>query len=191
MNPFKKGTVPWYEFEYQRMTFDNGFEHAIAAATLIVMKGREQYKALEAKTGVPWRLIACIHNMECGCNFKGYLGNGQLIIGTSRRSTIVPKGRGPFATFEAGALDALRLDGLTGISGWSIGMELKQAEIFNGTGYLKYHPTENSPYIWAQTSVNDGSGKYTGDGHYDPNANANAQTGVAAIYKQIELWGKV
>jgi lysozyme family protein len=190
LSNFKKGTIAWYEQAYKEMVFDKGFETEISRAARRVQAGMFQYRDLQAKYGVPAQFIGCLHNMECLNNFRGYLGNGELIIGTGRKSTLVPKGRGPFGTFEAGAADAFKLDGLLGIKDWSLGLELLLAEKFNGTGYLKYHAQENSPYIWACTSINDGKGKYVRDGVYDPNAPTNGQVGVAAIYKQLEIWGE-
>lgn len=187
---FKKGTIAWYESVYRGMSFDKGFEDEIAQASKRILAGMPRYHALEARTGVPAQFIGCLHNMECSNNFRGYLGNGQLIIGTGKKSTIVPRDRGPFVTWEDGAIDALRIDGVLGIKNWSLGLELLLAEKFNGLGYLKYHPGENSPYIWACSSVNDGFGKYVRDGIYDPNVAVNGQVGVATIYKQLELWGE-
>lgn len=187
---FKKGTIAWYEQAYREMAFDKGFEAEIASVAKRVRAGMVRYRDLEIKTGVPAQFTGCLHNMECANNFRGYLGNGQLIIGTGRKSTIVPKGRGPFKTFEEGALDAFKVDGLQGMKNWSLGLELMLAEKFNGLGYLKYHPGENSPYLWACTTINDGHGKYVRDGVYDPKAPTNGQVGVAAIYKQLELWGE-
>lgn len=187
---FRKGTVAWYEAAFAIVAFDQGYETRVERVARVVLAGKARYQKVESITGVPWRLIACIHNMECSCDFRGVLHNGELIVGTGRRTTLVPRGRGPFASWEAAALDALKLDGLANIKDWSIGLELKWAEIFNGTGYLRYHAQENSPYIWGCTTINDGTGKYVADGKYDPNANANAQVGVAAVYKQLQIWGE-
>lgn len=183
----KKGSVDWYEAAFQIMTFDKGFESQIAKTAQLVLSGKSRYDVVSKETGVPWRLIGTLHNMECGCDFSGVLHNGQRIVGTTRKTTIVPVGRGPFATWEASALDALKLDGLTNMANWTLGLELKWAESFNGLGYLKYHPQENSPYIWACTSINDGEGKYVSDGKFDPSANTNSQVGIAAIYKQLDI----
>jgi lysozyme family protein len=183
-----KGMPAYYELKYKSMSFDKGEEKHIEQAAKKLLVGWSRYVALEKQTGVPAQFIACLHNMEGNCNFETYLGNGQSI---HRRTTIVPKGRGPFVDFESGAKDALMSMGLTSIKGWTLGLELMLAEKFNGTGYLKYHPGEDSPYIWACTSVNDGHGKYVRDGVYDSNAPTNGQVGVAALYKQLEIWGKI
>ena len=75
----------------------------------ILMKGRAIYQDIEKETGVPWWFIGGCHYREGDFSFQTYLGNGQSIY---RRTTIVPIGRGPFATFKAGAIDALKISGL-------------------------------------------------------------------------------
>lgn len=187
----KKGTIPWYEQAYRDMEFDPGFDACIIRETNIVANGMTRYKALEAATGVPAELIGSLHNMECSCDFRGYLGNGDLIIGNGKLSVDVPAGRGPFETWEDGAIDALNFDGLTSMKSWSIGLELMLAERFNGMGYLKYHTQHNSPYLWACTTINDGHGKYVKDGVWDENAPTTGQIGVAAVYKQLEKMGLI
>jgi lysozyme family protein len=181
----KRGTVAWYEDLFKKMVYDPGKEAQIAEHAKIILKGLDRYNALEKQTGVPSELIGCIHMMEATCNFKAYLGNGEQIIGTGRKSKLVPKGRGPFKTFEAGALDALNLLGLLDIKNWSLGLVLQYAEKFNGLGYLLYHPEDNSPYIWACTNMNDGKGKYVKDGKYDKHAPTDEQVGVAAMFKWL------
>ncbi len=184
---YKKGTVGWYEAAYLIMKFVPFHQQAILDTANRVLAGKSRYMDISMKTGVPWRLIGCLHNMECNCDFRGVLHNGERIVGTGQRTTIVPIGRGPFATWEIAALDALKLDGLNGVKNWSVGLELMYAEKFNGWGYIMYHPKENSPYVWACTSINDGHGKYVRDRVFDENAPTDGQVGVAAIYKQIDL----
>ncbi|RYF36167.1 MAG: hypothetical protein EOO38_28060 [Cytophagaceae bacterium] len=181
----RRGTVEWYEDLFKKMKYDTGKEPQIATHAKIILKGLVRYNALEKQTGVPAELIGAIHMMEGSCDFRAYLGNGEKIVGTGRKSAIVPKGRGPFKTFEAGALDALKLLGLLDVKKWSLGLTLQYAEKFNGLGYLLYHPEDNSPYIWACTNMNDGKGKYVADGQYDKHASTDAQVGVAAMFKWL------
>lgn len=143
-----------------------------AAAQLWAHKAR--YKFIETKTGVPWHLIAVLHLRESNANFGTYLGNGQSL---KHRTTIVPRGRGPFATFEDGAIDALRIDGLTSVKDWRLEKELYYCEIFNGGGYdARGLP---SPYLWGGTSVQR-PGKYTSDHGFDARV-WDTQPGVAPI----------
>jgi lysozyme family protein len=142
-----------------------------------ILKDKERYEAVEAMTGVPWFWIACAHDRESSGNFKGVLHNGQQIIGTGRKTTLVPAGRGPFDTWEEAAVDALALKGLSSIKEWTVERMLFEWERFNGFGYVKHGV--NSPYVWADTN-HEQSGKYVRDGVFDPNAD-DKQRGCAAV----------
>lgn len=187
---FKKGTVPWYEAAYRIMNIDPIYKNSVMAATGNALKLKPEYIWGEKNTGVPWAMLLAIHHMECGNNPKGCLHNGELIVGTSKKTRLVPIGRGPFATFRDTIVDAVHLQGLlnsVASNAWSLGMMLRQTELFNGSGYLRYHPSENTPYLWARTDINDGTGKYVGDGKWSDSANADGQIGAAAILKQLEI----
>jgi lysozyme family protein len=134
--------------------------------------------------GIPWWMIAALHRRESDTDEEGnprfdtYLGNGQPL---NRKTTIVPIGRGPFKTFEDGALDAFKVDGLSSVLDWRLEKVLYQCEIFNGTGYnARGLP---SPYIWAGTNIQK-SGKYTGDGKWNGRA-WDTQPGCAPIIATI------
>lgn len=147
-----------------------------------ILLNKERYESIAHKfpnPGLKWWLIAIIHNMECSLNFNCYLGNGQP---WNQRTTIVPKGRGPFKSFEEGAIDAIKLQGLDKVTDWSIGNVLYILEGYNGYGYAKYHNI-NSPYLWSGTNQYT-SGKYIFDGTYNPNAVSN-QIGCAVLLKKL------
>src|SRR6266850_5889304 len=65
---------------------------------------KDRYKAVEERTGVPWWFIAVVHEREASQKWNTQLGQGDPL---NRVSTHVPKGRGPFSTWEDGAYDAL------------------------------------------------------------------------------------
>lgn len=142
----------------------------------------DRYKLIEAKLGLPWYLVAALHNMESGMDFNKGLHCGQP---WNKKTTLEPKGRGPFDSWEAAALDALRIKNVQYISrsSWTIPFCLQFAEKYNGLGYLKWHPRDKSPYLWAATSINDGTGKYIGDGTYKDDADSDSQVGVAALIR--------
>jgi lysozyme family protein len=139
---------------------------------------KDRYVAVEEKTGVPWYLIAAIHNRESDADFNTYLGNGAPL---SSRTRLVPRGRGPFKTWEEGALDALKYDGLTSIKDWVIEKQLYAAEVFNGLGYR--YKALPSPYVWGATNIQR-AGKYVADGRWSSVA-WDKQSGVAAIIKAL------
>src|SRR5262245_42001636 len=63
-----------------------------------LIRNKAQYQAVEARTGVPWFVIAALHNRESDADFSTYLGNGEPL---NRKTTLVPKGRGPFENWQA------------------------------------------------------------------------------------------
>lgn len=144
---------------------------------------RARYEVVSKATGVPWDVIGVIHYRESSNDFRGVLHNGQRIIGTGRKTTLVPKGRGPFSTWEQAAIDALAdcHPYMAKNKDWSIGTTLDKLEAYNGLGYRnKGLP---SPYLWAGTDQYQ-KGKYVADGKYDPN-HVDQQLGVAAILMKL------
>ncbi len=151
----------------------------IEAMAAKISANRARYESVSSKTGVPWDVIAVIHSRESSCNFAGVLHNGEHIIGTGRKTTLVPKARGPFSTWEEAAIDALANCAPYAAKNkdWSLGNTLDLLEGYNGLGYRKKGLP--SPYLWAGTDQYT-SGKYVADGKFDPNA-VDQQIGAAAI----------
>jgi lysozyme family protein len=155
------------------------------ARRLIANKAR--YQTVSRSTGVPWWFIAVIHQREASGDFGCVLHNGERIVGTNKVTSIVPKGRGPFATWEAAAIDALSVapHKLNTNRDWSIGRSLYEIEKFNGFGYrLKGKP---SPYVFSHTQEYSG-GKYIRDHVYDADV-YDAQYGAAAVLKAMQSMG--
>ena len=163
-------------------------EKAEAARKLAqrIAAGKPRYQEVEARTGVPWWFIGLCHYRESSLDFETYLGNGQPL---DRRTTIVPRGRGPFAgpnAFADGAVDALRLEGLVGVSDWSAARVLYRLEGFNGYGY--HGKGVNSPYLWGGSTAygppGARGGKFVRDHVFDPNV-VDTQLGTAVILKAL------
>jgi lysozyme family protein len=74
------------------------------AAHLVSPVAKARYQAVEAKTGVPWFVIAVIHERESSQDWTGSLAQGDP---WNRVSVHVPAGRGPFKSWEDAAVDAL------------------------------------------------------------------------------------
>lgn len=187
----KEGSVPFYEACYRILEYDPGTEAKVEQALGRIMGSVcwKDYVQLEKVRGIPALMTGLIHNMECGNDPKGCLHNGERIIGTGRKTTIVPKGRGPFQSFMESALDATN-DEFWKVPEWSLGWMLYRCERFNGTGYISGAcKAEISPYIWACSNINDGLGKYTSDGVCDPNAPSNGQVGCGTLLKRAEQLG--
>lgn len=149
------------------------------ALRLVKPAAKAVYLRIEARTKVPWYVVAVIHEREASQNFARQLGQGDPL---NQVSTHVPKGWGPYlgaSAFEDAAYDALTKAAPKAAmwTDWSVGGTLTILEEYNGLGYAgKGLP---SPYVWAGTNQYV-SGKYTSDGHFDPNA-VDSQLGVAGL----------
>lgn len=166
----------WNRAKFTRSTLIN-------AQAAKIQANRARYEKVSKQTGVPWDVIAVIHYRESSGSFAGVLHNGEKIIGTGKKTTLVPKGRGPFSTWEDAAVDALmNCHPFAGKNkDWSIAGTLDILERYNGLGYRnKGLP---SPYLWAGTDQYL-KGKYVADGVYDPN-HVDQQLGVAAILMKL------
>lgn len=145
-----------------------------------LVDAKQRYLSVANKTGVPWFVIAVIHEREASQNWFTQLGQGDPLNAVSRH---VPAGRGPFATWEEGAVDALVncAPYAARNKDWSVGAALVQLELYNGTGYASRGLP--SPYLWAGTDQYH-SGKYIRDGVYDPNA-VDQQLGCAGLLRAM------
>lgn len=133
---------------------------------------------------IPWEFIAALTERESSLDFRGVLHNGERILGTGRKTKLIPKGRGPFETWEEAAIDALKIKGYHEQDDWSFADCLRKAERFNGIGYRSKigdrGVIELSPYVVAYTNYHDENSKYWQDGKYSPTA-PEKQLGIAAI----------
>ena len=134
---------------------------------------------------IPWQVIASIHAMEAGLSFEHNLHNGQA---WNIKTTWVPKGRGPFSSWEEAAMDALQLKKETFPDAWTIEKTLDFLEKYNGLGYRNYHPEVKTPYLWSGTN-HYSTGKYIADGRWDPTAESK-QLGAVLILKGLFYNGR-
>lgn len=173
---------PEYLKNYNEAKIDPERSWEVEAACKKILENKIYYQEVSFKTGVPWDVIACIHYRESSLNFKAVLHNGERIIGTDKRTKLVPAGRGPFKTWRESAIDALLLKKYLFPKEWTIEKQLAFIEAYNGLGYKKRG--ELSPYVWAATSQHDETGKYVADGKYSATA-AEKQLGAVAILKTL------
>lgn len=137
-----------------------------------------KYKEAERLTKVPWYVIACIHNLEGGQSFSKNMMNGQRL---DRVTTWVPRGYGPWNSWEESCIDAFKIKKLPSV--WNVENTLYFLEAFNGTGYLRYHKDVNSPYLWSYTNQYT-KGKYVSDGKWSSSA-VSKQMGAVAVIKEL------
>lgn len=147
-----------------------------------ILSFKDMYDQVQAGTGVPWYVVGAIDMREEDFNHRGYLGNGDPL---SRKTTHVPRGRGPFKTWYEGAIDAIHVSGwdrLPSGGHWDIVTALMKAEIYNGLGYS--HMGLRSPYVFGATNMQQ-RGKYTADRHFDGSA-WDTQLGCASVWLALK-----
>jgi lysozyme family protein len=169
---------PTYAEQWDAMAINPAREAEFRRYAQFAIAHKAEYLEIEKATGVSWPHVAVLHRRESDSDFNTYLGNGEPL---NRVTRLVPKGRGPFSSFLAGAIDAFGVDGLDKVIDWRLEKILYYCEIFNGLGYEgKGLP---SPYIWGGTNQQK-SGKYVSDGVFDPNV-MDTQPGCAPILLMI------
>lgn len=148
-----------------------------AAARLIVKYKFQLYTKAEARTGVSWVMFGLAHLRESSCRPESQILNGEQ---WRFRTQLVPKGLGPWLSWEDAALEGARRHGWVKEKGWPIPTILAYLERYNGMGYAKRDL--DSPYVWSFTNHGLGVGKFVADGRYDPKA-VDKQAGVAPVLK--------
>lgn len=84
----------------------------VKATARRIIGNRPRYDAVSRATGVPWYVIGILHALECDFSFEKHLHNGDPL---ARATVRAPKGRGPFASWEASAIDAGTVTTLAGV----------------------------------------------------------------------------
>jgi lysozyme family protein len=136
---------------------------------------KARYQTVEKETGVPWFFIAVVHEREASQNWNTQLGQGDPL---NRVSVHVPKGEGPFKTWEQGAIVALHdYPYADRNKDWTSGSFLTLLEQYNGEGYAEHGIP--SPYIWSGTDQYH-VGKYISDGVFSSHT-VDVQDGCAGI----------
>lgn len=142
---------------------------------------KSMYQKISAATGVPWFVVAVIHEREAGGppHWDRHLGQGDPL---GKKTVHDPAGRGPFFgedAFYRGALDAL-IDCAPHAAkwkDWSVGGTLTILEEYNGEGYA--NKGVPSAYVWSGSDQYV-SGKYVADHVYSASA-VDVQEGCAPL----------
>ena len=165
--------------------FKNGYSNEIGEALddICGSMASDRYRKVSKRTGVPWFVVGLIHKMECDCDFKKGLHNGES---WKKETTLVPKGKGPFPSWETAAVDALEMKRNIMPPIWTHGTIGKFLEQFNGLGYALKNV--NSPYLWAASPPGKGVGKFGSDGKYDSNL-ISEQIGAMTLLSASDGFG--
>ena len=172
-----------YAAFWQRMAIRPERLNAVNAIANKLIGLKPRYQQVSATTRVPWFIIAVLHEREASANFAGVLHNGEEIIGTGRRTRLVPPNRGPFATWEESAVDALMMPPhkLHEVGSWTVERACYEIEKYNGFGYRKFNVP--SPYLWSFSTIYS-SGKYVRDGVFSA-GEVDKQCGTMPVIKRM------
>jgi lysozyme family protein len=181
-----------YEYLFSICTINPNKQNEVDRVCEKIIENKARYLTIQNRTGVPWYFVAVIHLREASFNFKTYLGNGDPL---NKPSVHEPKNRGPFATWEDGAIDALQNEGFANKNDWSLGMIFKRLEWYNGSGYRYVDgkmtgttPLNASPYIYNYTPFYTKGGSVEDHSFYPNWVDDNA--GCMAVLKQLEILGE-
>ena len=152
---------------------------AVAVAKNLLVN-RARFLAMQALCGVPALWVMPVFERE-NPSFSSYLGNGDPL---NRVTVHVPKGRGPFDSWEAGAADALNLDHITQVTGWTWAWACYDVGRWNGFGPRNHG--RPSGYLWSGTTIYQG-GKYVADGVWS-RGTFDHQLGCVEIGEQLLNW---
>ncbi len=148
-----------------------------------LLKTVHRFDAVSEATGVPAVWGAASFEREASSDFRLSPAQGDP---WNKVSTHVPRGRGPFQSWEAACIDSYQLDHLdqVGPGNWTMLRACYEGEKFNGWGYRSHGI--NSPYLWAGTNAYS-KGKYVADGKWSAGS-VDKQLGIVPVMlKMIEL----
>lgn len=160
---------PEIAIDYTRLLDGLKFKALSSELMELIYSEMERFKKVEDVTFVPWQVIAFITIRETGYRRK----DGKLSLKLERClhngdrwdrvTTHVPRGLGPWASWEEAAADALNRKRRP--SNWTAINTLWFLEKYNGLGYRKYHSHVKSPYLWSGTDRYTRGG-YASDGKW-------------------------
>jgi lysozyme family protein len=147
---------------------------------------RQSYLEVEEKTGVPWFVVAIIHNLEASGRFDRHLHNGDPLTGpTTHVPAKRPSSEQRKYTWVESAIDALRLKKLDKRSRdqWTLSDIAFVLESYNGFGYRNRYPHVKSPYLWSFSNIYT-CGKYIQDSRFSETA-VSQQCGAMPLLKHM------
>jgi lysozyme family protein len=179
-----------YEILYETAEINPEKHPYINWYTNKILLNKSRYQFVEARTKVPWFVVAAIHMLEANGDFTKHLHNGDSLLDRTRHYPAGrPKSHEPPFTWEESAADALAYEGVKSVKVWDIAQTLWFLEKYNGLGSKTgagqaTTPPRRSPYLWSFTQ-HYVRGKYTDDGKFDPMI-VSEQGGACAIFKGLE-----
>ncbi|MER9151013.1 hypothetical protein NKI30_20565 [Mesorhizobium opportunistum] len=159
----------------QMSMIDNGANEITA--------GRQTFETVAKATHAPWYVVGVVWMLETGGDFSTHLHNGDPL---TAQTVHVPAGRPlqgqPPFTWEASAIDAIKLYKLDNTDTLDLGDMLDRLEGYNGYGYRRHQVS--SPFLWAFTSGYAG-GSYVADGVFASDVKW-ARPGAVALLRRLQ-----
>lgn len=121
-----------YFYLWPQVQISEQWQEEVASFAKQAIANQSKYQAVSDVIGCPWWFVACIHYREASMNWSSNIANGDP---WNEVTVHVPEGRGPFDSWSAAAIDALKYEGYAGLSDWSFGMSVWRLEGYNGWGY--------------------------------------------------------
>src|SRR6266852_67948 len=87
---------------WNRMKIEPHAEFMFAHVAWKLSLGKSRYETVSGQTFVPWEFIAVVHEREASQSWAGALAQGDP---WNKISIHVPRGRGPFTSWEDAAVD--------------------------------------------------------------------------------------
>jgi lysozyme family protein len=152
-----------------------GPEFSPVAQHLCSPAAKQRYLAVSVRTGVPWFVIAVIHQRECAQSWAGSIAQGDSWNKSRFMCRQAADRSNPGKTRPSTPSSTARLTPRN--KDWSIGGILTLLEQYNGLGYASRGRA--SPYIWSGTDQYV-AGKYVANHVFDASA-VDHQLGCAGL----------
>lgn len=162
-----------YLRNWNRAKINDSDKGKVARGLDIVRPHIEKYNEVASHIDCNIHALICSHYREAGCDFDRQILNGQA---WDMKTTIVPKGEGPFESFEVSCKRGFDIKPKMEHENNIIDI-LHFLERWNGWGYRRRGVW--SPYLWSYTNLYV-KGYYTSDGKFSMNA-VNRQLGCASL----------
>ena len=172
-----------YAHLWSTMSLRADWTQKAADAAKKIFANKNNYHSVESLTGVPWFIVALIHQMEADLDFRAHLHNGDPLTARTCNEPVGRPlaGRPPFLWSDSAA-DAIRYDKLDQVPEWTLERVAFQLEKYNGFRSRTEHHI-NTPYLWSGTKHYE-RGKFVRDNVWSETV-ASEQVGAMPILRQL------
>lgn len=170
-----------YRQRYARAQLRPERLEALTATARTMASHAQRYRQTTDPIGVPWYVLAIIHQLEHSGRFTTAL-DVQDPIDTPPGQT-PQDGTITADQWDATALHELTRNGFDRWTDWTLPGVLYKLERFNGMGYRTLPEPIPSPYLWSYTDQYQ-RGKFVRANQYSPTT-VSQQPGAAALLRRL------